>query len=219
MPQFFLTLKPEEREDKINQLWAAMVHQKRLPLPKGLLDQRTEGVRVVVGDDPVVLRVATKLSPQLKIDRAVNVVGRRATLVAGHTAGLTAEPCELDAGREDHGVERRRRVVMTRETVDDGARLAQDEPLSVVQERDPRADLLGTPQAAEQVIVRVAEVEQEPQRDDRVHAVVDQRQGFGVRLDEAGEGRLRQPGVRARGHHLPGDVEPQDPVTTLGQGR
>jgi mono/diheme cytochrome c family protein len=73
MPQFFLELKGEERDAKIDQLWSAMVHQSRLPLPKGLLDQRAEGTQVVVGDDPVVFRVATKITPKIKIDRAINV--------------------------------------------------------------------------------------------------------------------------------------------------
>ncbi|MFT7639718.1 MAG: hypothetical protein ACI9G1_001456 [Pirellulaceae bacterium] len=73
MPQFFLELKAEERDAKIDQLWSALVNQAKLPLPKGLLDQRAEGSQVVVGDDPVVFRVATKITPKIQIDRAINV--------------------------------------------------------------------------------------------------------------------------------------------------
>jgi mono/diheme cytochrome c family protein len=72
MPQFFLTLKGDEREQKIDELWAALVHQARLPLPKGLIDVVTEGTRIVVGDDPVLFRASTKI-PKAQIDRAINV--------------------------------------------------------------------------------------------------------------------------------------------------
>lgn len=73
MPQFFPDLKADAREKKIDELWAALVHQARLPLPEGLIVKRTQGTKVLVGDDPVVFRVATKVTSDLKIDRAINV--------------------------------------------------------------------------------------------------------------------------------------------------
>ncbi|MCH8046253.1 MAG: c-type cytochrome [Planctomycetes bacterium] len=73
MPQFFLTLKGDERKKKIDELWAALVHQARLPLPDGLIVKRTEGTRIVVGDDPVLFRASTRVPPKLQIDRAINV--------------------------------------------------------------------------------------------------------------------------------------------------
>jgi mono/diheme cytochrome c family protein len=73
MPQFFLELKPEQREQKIDQLWAALFHQARLPLPKGLLDLRTEGTKIVVGEEPVLFRFSTRVPPKMRIDRAINV--------------------------------------------------------------------------------------------------------------------------------------------------
>ena len=72
MPQFFLELDDEERMQKIEQLWAALSHQERLPLPKGLIESHTEGTRVVVGDDPVLFRFSTR-TPKRQVDRAINV--------------------------------------------------------------------------------------------------------------------------------------------------
>ena len=72
MPQLFLSVSPEERDVKIDQLWSALVHQKDMPLPKGLLEKRTEGTRIVVGDEPVIFRMATK-TPVGQLDRAINV--------------------------------------------------------------------------------------------------------------------------------------------------
>ena len=51
MPQFFLDVSQEERQLRIRQLWSALVYQDQLPLPKGVLDQQTEGTRIVVKDD------------------------------------------------------------------------------------------------------------------------------------------------------------------------
>ncbi len=73
MPQFFAELKGKERMDKVDALWATLYHQKSLPLPEGLADTRVAGTQVVVGNDPVVFRVATKLTSSLQIDRAINV--------------------------------------------------------------------------------------------------------------------------------------------------
>ena len=72
MPQMFQNLSAEERQLKIDQLWSAIVHQDKLPLPKGLLDRKTEGTRIVVGDAPVIFRMATK-TPGGQVDRAINV--------------------------------------------------------------------------------------------------------------------------------------------------
>lgn len=72
MPQMFQNLSAEERQLKIDQLWSAIVHQDKLPLPKGLLDRKTEGTRIVVGENPVIFRMATK-TPAGQIDRAINV--------------------------------------------------------------------------------------------------------------------------------------------------
>ncbi len=73
MPQFFLELKEDEREQKIDQLWAALFHEHQLPLPAGLIETRTEGTRIVVDDEPVLFRFSTKLPPNLQVDRAINV--------------------------------------------------------------------------------------------------------------------------------------------------
>jgi mono/diheme cytochrome c family protein len=74
MPRFFQEIADvKQREQKIDELWAALVHQGKLPLPKGLIDTKTEGTKIVVGDDPVVFRVATKITNGLQIDRAINV--------------------------------------------------------------------------------------------------------------------------------------------------
>ncbi len=72
MPQLFLDLSSEERELRIAQLWSALYYQRELPLPKGVLDQKTEGTRIVVKDTPVIFRMAT-VTPVGKIDRAINV--------------------------------------------------------------------------------------------------------------------------------------------------
>lgn len=72
MPQFFLDLSPEQREQSIAQLWSAIYYQDELPLPAGVLDRKTEGTRIVVQDQPVVFRMATK-TPVGQIDRAINV--------------------------------------------------------------------------------------------------------------------------------------------------
>ncbi len=73
MPRFFQELKTGPRDRKIEELWATLYHQADLPLPKGLIETQSEGTQIVVGDDPVVFRVATKITPQLQINRAVNV--------------------------------------------------------------------------------------------------------------------------------------------------
>ena len=73
MPQFFAELKGQERIDKIDALWAVLHHQKSLPLPDGLADTRSAGTQVIVGNEPVVFRVATKLTSSLQVDRAINV--------------------------------------------------------------------------------------------------------------------------------------------------
>jgi len=90
MPQFFTELKGAARDTKIAELWAAMVHQENLPVPDGLLVTRTEGTRVVVGNDPVILRVATVLPPNVQVDRAINVglPGRKNFMVDGATGQL-----------------------------------------------------------------------------------------------------------------------------------
>lgn len=72
MPQLFLDVSPQERELRIAQLWSALYFQKQLPLPKGVLDQTTEGTRIVVRDKPVLFRMAT-VTPVGQIDRAINV--------------------------------------------------------------------------------------------------------------------------------------------------
>lgn len=72
MPQLFLDVSSEERELRISQLWSALYYQKELPLPKGALDQQTEGTRIIVRDKPVMFRMAT-VTPVGKIDRAINV--------------------------------------------------------------------------------------------------------------------------------------------------
>lgn len=84
MPQFFLELDGPTRRRNIDQLWAALVHQEKLPLPKGLEGNPTEGTKVIVGNEPVVFRVATK-TPVGQIDRAINVglpIGRHFTFDA-----------------------------------------------------------------------------------------------------------------------------------------
>lgn len=72
MPVMFTEFSVEERSRKISQLWSAIVYQKDLPLPKGVLDQQTEGTRIIVKDEPVIFRMATK-TPAGQIDRAINV--------------------------------------------------------------------------------------------------------------------------------------------------
>jgi hypothetical protein len=72
MPQMFLEVSQQERELRIGQLWSAIFYQDQLPLPKGVLDQQTEGTRIVVKDEPVIFRMAT-VTPVGKIDRAINV--------------------------------------------------------------------------------------------------------------------------------------------------
>ncbi|MEK6235798.1 MAG: c-type cytochrome, partial [Planctomycetales bacterium] len=73
MPQFFLELKDADREKKIDELWAALVHQARLPLPAGVIETPADGTRIIVRDAPVIFRVATFIQPKEKIDRAINV--------------------------------------------------------------------------------------------------------------------------------------------------
>jgi mono/diheme cytochrome c family protein len=72
MPQLFRDVSLQDRELRIAQLWSALYHQKDLPLPKGVLDQKTEGTRIVVKDKPVLFRMATQ-TPAGRIDRAINV--------------------------------------------------------------------------------------------------------------------------------------------------
>jgi cytochrome c2 len=72
MPQLFLDVSSKERELRIAQLWSALYYQKQLPLPKGVLDQHTDGTRIVVKDKPVIFRMAT-VTPVGQIDRAINV--------------------------------------------------------------------------------------------------------------------------------------------------
>lgn len=72
MPQLFTNVSSEERDLRISQLWAALYYQKQLPLPSGVLDQQTEGTRIVVKDKPVIFRMAT-VTPVGQIDRAINV--------------------------------------------------------------------------------------------------------------------------------------------------
>lgn len=72
MPQLFLDVSADERELRIAQLWSALKYQDQLPLPKGVLDKRTEGTRIVVADAPVIFRMATS-TPVGQIDRAINV--------------------------------------------------------------------------------------------------------------------------------------------------
>ena len=72
MPQLFLEVSPAERQLRISQLWSALYYQKGLPLPKGVLDQKTAGTRIIVKDKPVLFRMAT-VTPAGKIDRAINV--------------------------------------------------------------------------------------------------------------------------------------------------
>ena len=72
MPQLFLEVSPAERQLRIAQLWSALYYQKDLPLPKGVLDQKTAGTRIIVKDKPVLFRMAT-VTPAGKIDRAINV--------------------------------------------------------------------------------------------------------------------------------------------------
>jgi len=72
MPQMFLELGSKERELRIAQLWSALYYQRELPLPQGVLDQKTEGTRIVVKDKPVMFRMAT-MTPAGQIDRAINV--------------------------------------------------------------------------------------------------------------------------------------------------
>jgi cytochrome c2 len=72
MPQLFLDVGSKERDLRISQLWSALYFQKDLPLPKGVLDQQTEGTRIVVKDKPVMFRMAT-VTPAGQIDRAINV--------------------------------------------------------------------------------------------------------------------------------------------------
>ena len=72
MPQMFLELPPEERELRIAQLWSALYYQEQLPLPKGVLDKRTDGTRIIVNDQPVIFRMATD-TPVGRVDRAINV--------------------------------------------------------------------------------------------------------------------------------------------------
>ena len=73
MPQYWTTLSAEEREANIVSIWAALVHQDKLPLPPGLITKRTEGNRIVVGDDPVIFRASTNVPKLGRIDRAINV--------------------------------------------------------------------------------------------------------------------------------------------------
>ncbi len=72
MPQLFRDLSAEERNLQTARLWSALHHQKDLPLPKGVLDQQTEGTRIVVNDKPVIFRMST-VTPVGQIDRAINV--------------------------------------------------------------------------------------------------------------------------------------------------
>ncbi len=72
MPQFFGTLSPADRDAKIAELWAALYHQERLPLPKGLIGSQTQGTQILVDSKPVVFRVATKTAAG-QINRAINV--------------------------------------------------------------------------------------------------------------------------------------------------
>lgn len=72
MPQLFLEVSPAERQLRIAQLWSSLYYQKDLPLPTGVLDQKTAGTRIIVKDKPVLFRMAT-VTPAGKIDRAINV--------------------------------------------------------------------------------------------------------------------------------------------------
>ncbi len=72
MPQLFVDKSSEQRELRIAQLWSALYYQSDLPLPKGVLDQKTEGTRIVVKDQPVIFRMATN-TPAGRVDRAINV--------------------------------------------------------------------------------------------------------------------------------------------------
>ena len=73
MPLFFLELNNDAKKQKIDELWSALYHQAKLPLPKGLLDTQAKGTKIVVRDLPVLFRVATILPDNRKIDRAINV--------------------------------------------------------------------------------------------------------------------------------------------------
>jgi len=72
MPQLFPDVPSAERELRIAQLWSAIYYQNQLPLPAGVLDQRTSGTRIIVRDRPVIFRMAT-VTPAGQIDRAINV--------------------------------------------------------------------------------------------------------------------------------------------------
>jgi len=72
MPQFYLELPPEKRAQKFDELWAALVHQSRMPLPDGMLKKQTEGTKIIVKNQPVIFRMSTK-TPVGQIDRAINV--------------------------------------------------------------------------------------------------------------------------------------------------
>jgi cbb3-type cytochrome oxidase cytochrome c subunit len=89
MPQFFLQLSAAQKAKKVDELWAAHVHQKRLPLPDGLLRTQTEGTRIVVKDSPVIFRMATKTAAG-QINRAINV-----GLPGGLNYTFDPEGCQL----------------------------------------------------------------------------------------------------------------------------
>jgi cbb3-type cytochrome oxidase cytochrome c subunit len=89
MPQFFLDLSADDRERKIEELWSALVHQDKMPLPDGLLNKQTDGTRILVGKHPILFRMATK-TPVGQINRAINV-----GLPGGSNFTFDAETCSL----------------------------------------------------------------------------------------------------------------------------
>ena len=89
MPQLFLEVSPQERQLRIAQLWSSLYYQRDLPLPKGVLDQKTAGTRILVKDKPVLFRMAT-VTPAGKIDRAINV-----GLPGGLNFTFDASTCQL----------------------------------------------------------------------------------------------------------------------------
>lgn len=89
MPQFFLDLGAEERERKIEELWAALVYQDQMALPDGLLNKQTDGTRILVGKRPILFRMATK-TPVGQVNRAINV-----GLPGGSNFTFDPETCSL----------------------------------------------------------------------------------------------------------------------------
>jgi cytochrome c2 len=89
MPQFFLDLSQPDRERKIDELWSALVHQNKMPLPDGLLNRQTEGTRILVNKHPVFFRMATR-TPAGQVNRAINV-----GLPGGSNFTFDPESCSL----------------------------------------------------------------------------------------------------------------------------